>query len=282
MLSFIFDSTEVRVFNLESLTWFNAQDVCNILDITNPYRLLSKYVLPKYHRTIQENGKVGRGSLYVAEPGLYALMFQSKNIKALNFQQWVFEELLPKIRSEGYYISQDATTEQLQSLQNEVTRLQAEKNELQKKLQEKILEKIDLELDTEIDGKPTVLAKYYIPDDDLNDRYVIPKDELEYQSELVESQEETIGDGYFDDKLEDRKNDKVIEAHVRKLMRFVEKGGASLLKTRLTEFYNKSNGIFDLKFLEEFSLIYGTACQSKLKTELIKLNKKYEKIFSLA
>ena len=42
-----------------------------------------------------------RGMIYIKEPGLYQLIFSSKMPKAIKFQRWVFEEILPKMRREA-------------------------------------------------------------------------------------------------------------------------------------------------------------------------------------
>ncbi|WP_265185102.1 BRO family protein, partial [Campylobacter fetus] len=39
------------------------------------------------------------------EPDLYRLIFGSKLKSAIKFQNWVFEKVLPKIRQQGYYSS---------------------------------------------------------------------------------------------------------------------------------------------------------------------------------
>ena len=41
----------------------------------------------------------------IYEPDLYRLIFGSKLKSAIKFQNWVFEEVLPKIRQQGYYSS---------------------------------------------------------------------------------------------------------------------------------------------------------------------------------
>ena len=44
-----------------------------------------------------------RGMLYLKEAGLYQLIFSSKLPKAIEFQRWIFEEVLPALRREGQY-----------------------------------------------------------------------------------------------------------------------------------------------------------------------------------
>lgn len=43
--------------------------------------------------------------LIVNEPGFYRLIFQSRKPEAKKFKCWVFHEVLPSIRKNGYYIS---------------------------------------------------------------------------------------------------------------------------------------------------------------------------------
>ena len=44
-----------------------------------------------------------RGLLYIKEAGLYQLIFSSKLPKAVEFQRWIFETVLPKLRRDGIY-----------------------------------------------------------------------------------------------------------------------------------------------------------------------------------
>lgn len=59
------------------------------------------------------------------EPGAYQLagnpMFQTDI--AEQFQDWLFEEVLPKLRASGYYIMPTATSEQLEAAQAEINKL---------------------------------------------------------------------------------------------------------------------------------------------------------------
>lgn len=51
--------------------------------------------------------------LFIDEPNLYRCIFQSRKKEASEFQDWVFEEVLPSIRKQGGYIveKQDDTPE---------------------------------------------------------------------------------------------------------------------------------------------------------------------------
>ena len=57
----------------------------------------------------------------VNEPGLYQLIFGSKLEAAERFQRWVFEEVLPSIRKNGFYIKDALTPNQVARLQQTAT-----------------------------------------------------------------------------------------------------------------------------------------------------------------
>lgn len=94
-----------------------ADEVVRYLD-GNP-RHVSRYIKDVYidYRFQFSDGKTGRPRWYVYEPGVYQLIFSSSLAtiapeKAEKFQRWIFEEVLPKLRCEGAYISPDIKPEQ--------------------------------------------------------------------------------------------------------------------------------------------------------------------------
>ncbi|MDR0606558.1 MAG: hypothetical protein LBG80_19990 [Bacteroidales bacterium] len=42
--------------------------------------------------------------IFIDEPNLYRCIFKSRKPEAIKFQDWVFEEVLPSIRRNGYYV----------------------------------------------------------------------------------------------------------------------------------------------------------------------------------
>jgi len=50
----------------------------------------------------------------VSEPGIYSLIFRSEKKEAEQFQEWVFEEVLPTIRKHGKYELSDEMKELMQ------------------------------------------------------------------------------------------------------------------------------------------------------------------------
>ncbi len=107
----------------DSNEYFKAHDVCIALRLSNPSSQVRRNVRDKWVFEFNDGHSNSRKALYVSEPGLYALIFRAKTEQALSFQDWVFEEVLPKLRASGGYIMPSATSEQLQALQAEIVKL---------------------------------------------------------------------------------------------------------------------------------------------------------------
>lgn len=121
MLTLKFDGSDISIYkDSENRAWFLAQDVLATLGLStaNATKFLDRHVSSDFKKLMAVG--IGRPSWYVAEPGAYQLIFNSKSQKALEFQRWVFEEVLPAIRKDGGYISPSATKEQLEALQKQV------------------------------------------------------------------------------------------------------------------------------------------------------------------
>ena len=127
---FRFNSIELSAYvDEESIDWFRGTDVCKILGFSNPSVSINR-ICSEYSQELQVG--MGRPAVYVNEPGLYTLIFNSKSDKAKKFQTWVLKHVLPELRTQGYYIhKRDAET--LQKLEQEVSEL---RQELEAKKQE--------------------------------------------------------------------------------------------------------------------------------------------------
>ena len=53
---------------------------------------------------------------FINEPNLYRIIFRSNKTEALNFQNWVFAEVLPSIRKTGSYSARQSAYEELNRL----------------------------------------------------------------------------------------------------------------------------------------------------------------------
>jgi anti-repressor protein len=106
---------ELQVFknsqfgNLEILTfegkeWFPAIQVAEILGYANPRDAISRHTKNKgvVNHDVLSNGGVQRKK-FIDEGNLYRLITRSKLPQADEFEEWVFEDVLPSIRKHGLY-----------------------------------------------------------------------------------------------------------------------------------------------------------------------------------
>lgn len=101
---FDFKNNEVRTMNDNADIWFNLVDVCKILDIKNPSDTKSRLKKDGVVTT-EVIDNLGRKQMatFINEPNLYKVIFQSRKVESEQFQDWVYEEVLPQIRQTGKY-----------------------------------------------------------------------------------------------------------------------------------------------------------------------------------
>jgi prophage antirepressor-like protein len=113
-------NTQIRTLNIENESWFVAKDVANALEISNLNTSLENfpedeklvvtskdfdtryYLVSKFSELF---GSKSRRATLLNEPGLYRLIFQSRKKEAESFKRWVFHEVLPSIRKQGFYLT---------------------------------------------------------------------------------------------------------------------------------------------------------------------------------
>ncbi|MDC4982300.1 BRO-N domain-containing protein [Acinetobacter baumannii] len=93
----------VRVQLIDAEPWFCLADVCCVLSVDRTSRLLrdldEKGLADCHTPTNGGNQKIK----FVNEPNLYRITFRSNKPEAKQFQDWVFNEVLPTIRKTGKY-----------------------------------------------------------------------------------------------------------------------------------------------------------------------------------
>ena len=94
---------------------FKAKDVAEALGYKNTSKAIQDHVNEKFKTTFGEimtdaaiTKRYGTDSnenriIYITEPGLYSLALKSKKDTALQFQNWVYEDVLQSIRRTGQY-----------------------------------------------------------------------------------------------------------------------------------------------------------------------------------
>ncbi|PHE75178.1 phage antirepressor Ant [Bacillus wiedmannii] len=108
---------QLQVFNNEEFgqvrtvvkgedVWFVAKDVCDVLEIVNATRSLSRLDEDELH-SMKVTDSLGRpqDTNVINESGLYSLIMTSRKPQAKAFKRWVTSEVLPSIRKHGAYMT---------------------------------------------------------------------------------------------------------------------------------------------------------------------------------
>lgn len=146
----IFQNNEfgkVRTIEKEGNGYFNLNDVCEILGISNvgnvKVRLSEAGIRTMDVRCESENGVVqNRSMTFINESNLYKCIFQSRKANAERFTEWVTSEVLPSIRKHGAYMTEQTIESVIADPDNMIkllTSLKEERNkrkELEYKMEE--------------------------------------------------------------------------------------------------------------------------------------------------
>ncbi|MDD2172233.1 BRO family protein [Glaesserella parasuis] len=125
--TFNFKSNPVRIEVINNEPHFCLTDVCIALDISNANSSRFRFNEKGLHKmyTLTKGGK--QEVTFINEPNLYRIIFRSNKSQAIDFQNWVFEEVLPQIRKTGQYSQNSAqivpltiTPEQQRAIQEAV------------------------------------------------------------------------------------------------------------------------------------------------------------------
>ena len=114
----IFEKAEfgsVRTVLIDGEPWFAGRDVAVILGYSNAPDALSKHVdvedktvvklsdIQDYRDSLLPDHMKGSKITIINESGLYSLILRSEKPEAKKFKRWVTSEVLPSLRSVGYY-----------------------------------------------------------------------------------------------------------------------------------------------------------------------------------
>ena len=93
----------MRTIAKEGQAWFVTKDVCDILDIGDASKAVSRIDDDERGTTTVRTPGGPQEVLTVNESGLYSLIFTSRKAEAKRFRKWVTSEVLPAIRQTGRY-----------------------------------------------------------------------------------------------------------------------------------------------------------------------------------
>ena len=95
-----------------------AADVCKALEIGNPSQAISRLDEDEHFTTLISNESAASGksnASFVNEAGLYTLVLGSRKPEAKAFKRWITHEVIPSIRKNGAYMTDDTLEKALTS-----------------------------------------------------------------------------------------------------------------------------------------------------------------------
>ena len=100
---------ELEILTIDNKEWFPAIKVAEILGYTNPRKAIRDHAKERgvtIHSVIDSLGR-NQDKKFIDEGNLYRLITRSKLPQADQFEEWVFEDVLPAIRKHGVYATDD-------------------------------------------------------------------------------------------------------------------------------------------------------------------------------
>ena len=108
----IFNNSEfgqIRTVEIEGKVYFVGKDVANALGYSNPRDAIARHCKGVVKHDSFKDG--GQEVALIPEGDMYRLITHSKLESAERFESWVFDEVLPSIRQNGYYENPNMSTE---------------------------------------------------------------------------------------------------------------------------------------------------------------------------
>lgn len=100
---FNFKSTPVRTQLIDGNIWFCLIDVCDSLNLRRGSKVVDRLEEAGVRKTSLSYPSGAKEVSFINEPNLYRLIFRSNKPAAVQFGNWVYEEVLPTIRKTGSY-----------------------------------------------------------------------------------------------------------------------------------------------------------------------------------
>ena len=93
---------EIRTVEIDGKPYFMASDVAKALGYARPNDAISQHCRATVKHSIPISGKMQEVN-FIGEGDMYRLITHSKLESAERFESWVFDEVLPAIRKNGFY-----------------------------------------------------------------------------------------------------------------------------------------------------------------------------------
>lgn len=127
---------DLEILTIEGKQWFPATEVAMTLGYSNPRDAISRHVKRRgvvNHDVIDSLGRK-QNKKFIDEGNLYRLISRSKLPQAEQFEEWVFDEVLPAIRKHGIYATDNVIEQTLKDPDYIITVLTEYKKEKEQNL----------------------------------------------------------------------------------------------------------------------------------------------------
>ena len=116
--------------------WFNGKNICEALKYKSRKDALRSHVSKKNKEHIKNfNVNIGKNikkdSIYINESGLYSLLIHSRTQIAIEFQEWITENVLPSLRKYGIYEIEDKQKKKIKNMNLKIKQLEKQKIKLE-------------------------------------------------------------------------------------------------------------------------------------------------------
>lgn len=103
---FEYSGHEVRTLTIDNEPWFVLNDLCAVLEISNPYNVAERIDPESLRKAEVLDGRgILRETNVVNESGMYEVVIRSNGEIAKSFRRWLTNEVLPAIRKTGSYVA---------------------------------------------------------------------------------------------------------------------------------------------------------------------------------
>lgn len=103
IIPFSFEQRRVRISDRDGQPWFVAQDICDVLEISNHRDAVGRLDDDERASVIVDTLGGPQNVGAINESGLYKLVLRSRKQAAKRFTKWITAEVLPSIRRTGQY-----------------------------------------------------------------------------------------------------------------------------------------------------------------------------------
>nr|WP_279032559.1 BRO family protein [Snodgrassella alvi] len=105
LIAYQFKNSNIRIELKNNEPLFCLTDVANALNIKNAHSNRFNFSEKGIHKMYTQTKGGKQELIFIDEANLYRVIFRSNKKEAIDFQNWVFEEVLPSIRKTGGYMA---------------------------------------------------------------------------------------------------------------------------------------------------------------------------------